>query len=279
MNKLYKFVKSKFLFTKKLPDLNYLETHLTDHCNLNCKACNHFCPISEPDFNNIEVFSNDLAVISKLFNVKKLRLLGGEPLLHPEIKEFVKKARQFLPNCDLRIVTNGLLVKSMDEVFWECCRDNNVTIDLSKYPIVKNFDEIITTIKLQNVNVGHINEISEFWVSLNPRGDSDISNTFQNCECFRECVTLYKGKIYKCPIGAYVFKYNNFYGESIPEETGIDIKKSTAQHIINYLNTPMETCRFCYMPAARWDRCQWDFSRKEKYECFNVKNLSFEGKS
>ena len=263
---------------KKLPVLNYLETHLTDHCNLNCKACNHFCPISEKKFNNINVFSEDLNTISRLFNIKKLRLLGGEPLLHPEIKDFIKSARKILPDCDIRIVSNGTLIKTMTDDFWECCRDNNITFDLSKYPIVKNFDEIIRVIKLQNVNVGHINEISEFWVSLNPAGDSDMLETFQSCECFRDCVTLYNGKIYKCPIGAYIYKFNNYYRESIPEETGVDINKSTAENILNYLDTPMETCKFCFMPANKWDKCKWSLSKKDKYECFNVKYGGFDRK-
>lgn len=279
MYKLFEIAKKVVARRKTLPVLSYLETHLTDHCNLNCKACNHFCPISEQSFNDINEFSNDLNTISKLFNVKKLRLLGGEPLLHPAINDFMKRARKILPNCDIRIVSNGLLIKTMDNNFWQCCRDNNITIDLSQYPIIENFDEIVKFIKLKNCSVGHINEISEFWVSLNPAGNSAMLETFQNCECFRDCVTLYKGKIYKCPIGAYIYKFNNFYAESIPEEIGIDVEKSSAEEILNYLQTPMETCKFCFMPANKWDKCRWEISRRDKYECFNLKSFNIEEKS
>ena len=36
------------------------EYHLNDHCNLNCKGCDHFSPLAEEKFTNYEQFEKDM---------------------------------------------------------------------------------------------------------------------------------------------------------------------------------------------------------------------------
>jgi len=38
----------------------YVETHLVEHCNINCKYCDHFSCIAEEKFADINVFTRDL---------------------------------------------------------------------------------------------------------------------------------------------------------------------------------------------------------------------------
>ena len=67
------------------PRIPYLETHLCDHCNLNCKSCSHFCPlVTEPTFTDLEQYTKDIRVLSKKLAIRTIRLMGGEPLLHPQ---------------------------------------------------------------------------------------------------------------------------------------------------------------------------------------------------
>lgn len=264
LNKLKSILK-----LNKKPILPYLETHLTDHCNLNCRACNHFCPISEEIYWDVNQFETNLKILESKFSIQKLRLLGGEPLLHPEIIKFITISRTTLPNTDIRIVSNGALIKSMKSDFWEACKKYNITIDISKYPpLNENFDNITKCVTDNHCKVGFINPISKFWISLNQDGSSNAKETFENCTAFRDCVTLYKNKIYKCPIGAYIYKYNKYYNEQIAEENGIDIENHSAEEILNYLNTPMPTCSFCEMPSEKWQLCDWAVSKKEKEEWF-----------
>jgi len=69
-----------------LPNLEYLIVH---HCNLNCKGCNKFSPISEEYFADIVEFKKDIIKISELFNIQEFKILGGEPLLHPKLNKFI----------------------------------------------------------------------------------------------------------------------------------------------------------------------------------------------
>jgi molybdenum cofactor biosynthesis enzyme MoaA len=76
---------------KNNPMLPYIvETHLVDHCNLNCKGCSHFASLVPGEvFTDIEIFKRDIARLSQIFiDVYEIRLMGGEPLLHPDIDTF-----------------------------------------------------------------------------------------------------------------------------------------------------------------------------------------------
>ena len=83
-----------------------------DHCNLNCKCCNHFSPIATPFFLKLEDFEKDMARIAVLTegNIGRIWLIGGEPLLHPDIVAFLYSARKFFPDTHITLDTNGTLL-------------------------------------------------------------------------------------------------------------------------------------------------------------------------
>src|SRR4030042_6742365 len=84
--------------------LPYLEIHLTDHCNLNCRGCGHFSPIAEKRLADPIEHARDMLQLRKLFSkIHKIRLMGGEPLLHPWIESFVSSTRSCFPKADIRI--------------------------------------------------------------------------------------------------------------------------------------------------------------------------------
>ncbi len=117
------------------PELAYLELHLTDHCNLNCKGCSHFCPLAPPQYADLSGYKSDMHRISQLFrNIRTIRLMGGEPLLHPDPASFVRATRAVFPQARIRFVTNGILLPKASQAFWDACRDTGATIDMTVYP-------------------------------------------------------------------------------------------------------------------------------------------------
>jgi molybdenum cofactor biosynthesis enzyme MoaA len=100
------------------PQLGYLEANLVDHCNLNCRRCSHFAPLAEPHFVAPDDFERDMRRLSALFrNIRVIRLMGGEPLLHPEAERFLSIARTAFPLARIHLVTNGLLLDELREAF------------------------------------------------------------------------------------------------------------------------------------------------------------------
>jgi molybdenum cofactor biosynthesis enzyme MoaA len=45
-------------------------------------------------------------------------LMGGEPLLHPELERFFPAARTAFPSAKIKIVTNGILLSKKEDSFW-----------------------------------------------------------------------------------------------------------------------------------------------------------------
>ena len=60
------------------PELRYVELHLTDHCNLNCRGCTHYCPVASPWYADLAQHRRDMGRLAQLFrNVGTIRLMGG----------------------------------------------------------------------------------------------------------------------------------------------------------------------------------------------------------
>ena len=110
------------------PFLNYLEINIVDQCNLNCKGCAHFSNICDNNFVLLDKYKHDLEMIAEKFCLYNFRLLGGEPLLHPQLSELVDTTRKILPNSRIIIVTNGLLSNTL---FLE-----SIFITIAKIPLL-----------------------------------------------------------------------------------------------------------------------------------------------
>lgn len=82
-----------------------LEYHLVDSCNLNCAGCSHYSSlVDKHTYQTVEEIINDFTLLKDKVgnNLRNLRLLGGEPLMHPQICECLKTIRELFPNTNLR---------------------------------------------------------------------------------------------------------------------------------------------------------------------------------
>ena len=48
--------------------INYIETHILEHCNLSCRGCSHFSGLAEPEFKSLDDFKREMEGLSKLTN-------------------------------------------------------------------------------------------------------------------------------------------------------------------------------------------------------------------
>lgn len=86
------------------PSLRYLLLNITWKCNLNCEHC---YVNQKESFMDKSIFMRTLEEFSEMGGLK-LMISGGEPLLHPEIWDFLKIARDFPQRVIL--LTNGYLI-------------------------------------------------------------------------------------------------------------------------------------------------------------------------
>ena len=258
------------------PVLPYLEMHLTDHCNLNCKGCTHFSPIADRLFANINEFKSDVQQLSRLFsNIKAIRLLGGEPLLHPKIADFISYTRALFPNSKIHIVSNGILLPTMNQEFWESCRQNSASIHLTIYPPF--LGEEPTWIKLAKSNrvIIKSSKASNFFAMINSKGNAEVQKGTKQC-VFPFSAMVRQGKFYSCWVPALVHYFNQQYGSAIPNKDYINIKDPmiTGWDLLTESERSTITCKYCTFcwkntPNFPWakstrDRSDWDVCQHEQ---------------
>ena len=248
--------------------LEYVETHLADHCNMNCCGCSHFSPLAEPRFADFETFQRDLEVLARLFrSVRTIRLMGGEPLLHAQVDRFLACARRLFPQSRIHLVTNGLLLAGMPDRFWRICRENHIVLSMTIYPPMKaHANECVEACRENGVR-WTLSQTDQFCVWLNKRGDSRVNETFLRCRKNLYCPVLKDGQIYTCATAAYVDLFNRRFGLKLPQAPGLalDANGLTGKAVLKWLNRPVETCRYC---ATEKTMTAWKNGRPEVDDWF-----------
>src|SRR5208283_348794 len=120
-----------------------IEYSVSYHCNLRCSGCAHLSPFSREHFPSLESFVADINQLSKGLHATTINLLGGEPLLNPNINSYIKAAKESKIAETVVVVTNGLLLHKMDDEFWK----NVDVVSVSLYPDVLLQEKVLSLFK------------------------------------------------------------------------------------------------------------------------------------
>ena len=225
-----------------------LEYHLVDSCNLNCAGCSHYSSlVDKHTYRTVEEIINDLTLLKNKVgdNLCHLRLLGGEPLLHPQISECLNEIRKLFPNTNLSLVTNGLLLKSMKQEFYDTCLGCNIRIRITDYGII-DLTATINNLKGRGI-VADCYKQSKTWHYQHIRLTEGRIDCLKNCIYKNICNNYRDGKIYLCPHIAYIDYFNKFFGKNIQ----LDKNDYISLDEINSFDELMERLKnaspnFCY---------------------------------
>ena len=124
--------KSLFFDDAGLVRIRKLELYLTKGCNLKCHFCSHFNPYRQ-GIVPTETLIGSMETWSKKVSPKKFGLLGGEPLLHPEVNVILKKARECWSNSRLILTTNGLLLPKRGKELLDVLLETRTQVLLSEH--------------------------------------------------------------------------------------------------------------------------------------------------
>lgn len=239
---------------RKLP---YLEYHIADHCNLKCANCEHYSGLVPGEvFPDVEKFSEDIHQLKKLIDdIGIIRILGGEPLLNPQIEEFIRITTDVYPDSLIRIVTNALLLKTMPETFFDTVNSlpEGSGIDISLYPVMEAHIESIKNMlkeKKVSYSVSPVMNMFRKQQKLAPSKDDEMNLKFYNC--FQKgCVNLYDGKIAACFLPFTTKYFNSYFDKNLPEDGWVDLYEEglTTEMIRQKLSVPFERCRYCMEPV------------------------------
>lgn len=250
-----------------------LEYHLVDSCNLKCAGCSHYSSLlNKPTYPELKDIIDDLTLLKNKVgdNLTTLRLLGGEPLLHPQICECLTEIRNIFSKTNLVIVTNGILLKKMSEEFYNICKSSHIEIDITDYKILD-----ISTI---------INKLKEFDIKTKVYRNSNknfiwrykhIRLTEGKIDCLSKCIfkdtysSYRNGKIYLCAHIAYIDFFNNYFGKNITlddtDYISLD-EVNSFEDLIERINSarPNFCYTYCnYYDSAHPEKGKWHTTKKD----------------
>jgi organic radical activating enzyme len=178
-----------------------LEIHVVDHCNLDCVGCSHESPLMPRRVEDPAKLAEALTLLWDHYRAPLVKLLGGEPLLHPRLTQVVQ-AVQAATRARVRLVTNGTLLtkryhrlQGVDEVH------------ISHYPHVP----LPTDPELQQIAsaLGASITVQDFdafrWHRSSRRHSRELTErVFRTCQPYHswDCHTLRDGWFYPCPPAA-----------------------------------------------------------------------------
>jgi organic radical activating enzyme len=180
---------------------------VTEKCNLACSFCNMFIPHYElPKHRDIQIILSDIDSYFNLVDyVSIFHLVGGEPFLHPNIKDIIEYiSEKYSDKIDKFIITTNGTVLPKEEIL-EVLKNNNVILSVSNYSnklekLKSKVERVIDTYKLNNINHYVRNNIE--WYDFgdlrikNNMNEEELINHFDSCTApFRG---LNDGKFYYC---------------------------------------------------------------------------------
>lgn len=245
------------------------EVHLVDHCNLNCQMCDHFSPLATPFYLEPQNFQNDISQLAYLFNGRAtyIRLLGGEPLLHPQITSFFSISRKFFKDTSIELYTNGILLPNLPDSFWEAIKKEKIKICITKYPIAFDYDKLEQSLICNNVSFCYVNPdpIKTSWkLPLNLTQQQDSIENYMACNMGNDCIMLKNGILYPCTIPPNIEHFNFYFNKNVQvsQKDGINIYTAkNSQEILEFLCHPIPFCSNCNVKARTYNH-KWKTSKK-----------------
>lgn len=275
LDKLFYSMPTTKLYKNKL---HYIDIHIIDGCNHNCARCVKFAPLCKSlGIVNKKNLTKDIKQLARLTHkeLDGISLIGGEPLISPDIIYYMKLCRKQFPNTAITIVTNGIAIPKMPKEFFKALQDYNVWLSISKFYDSPFYNNIIETLKLYDCynrtvfqGLQPFNCVMFVQMDLDETGSQNKKEMFKQCPNKNGYITLKDGKLWSCPTSCMKYILNDYFKTSFNtyDSDGISIYNNDILKIINHLKTPKESCKYCtvsglnrlYFPeSTQYNKSEW----------------------
>jgi len=235
-----------------------LEFPVVYGCNLQCKHCTVHTPY-------LHGYPTDLITSlrrwSKKLIPKMTLVLGGEPLLRPDLPKILKAIRSIYPQTGILLITNGLLLTQAPTKFWDTIIETDTRITISAH--LANYKETCEKIDTRLEEYGIRDEVRigcenfyDSWATLWQYDDNNFpvleakapAPIFQECMS-KNCFTVHGDYLYRCNLmyGLKMLQEQNQWHPKVrtmEKIYGIESHRSI-QQIADYL-----TSEHCYPACA-----------------------------
>lgn len=240
----------------RTPQELHVEVNIVDHCNLNCKFCDHFSPIAKEFYLDLESFEKDMKQLGFLTNgyIGELSLLGGEPLLHKDICRFFEISRKYFPYGNIDITSNGILLQNLPDYIWDSMKKYDIKLFVTTYPLKIDYEKIDKIAKKKKIKYERFYMFGtddKEKVSIHHPLDltgSVCKHEYINCYFMNKCSHLKNGKMSTCSIVQTSKIFNEYFNQNLQpgENDCIDIHKlKSYNELAEFLVKRPDFCNYC----------------------------------
>jgi hypothetical protein len=259
------------------PILPFCETMITYACNLSCVGCTNYSDYNTRGWVAWDQGQQWISDWLERVDIPDFGIIGGEPLMNPEVVDWIYGVRSLLPDSQIRFTTNGVLLERNPKALTALMEIGNCVIKLSVHQPHKFYTQqaIKTLLELTEWQpikehgmqrwIGpnqmrlQINFPQQFVKSFRGQFYNMLPHDSNPAEAFAECVQktcplLYNGRIYKCSSIALLDQvlgdwkrnkevtwqpYLDYQG------IGMDSSASDIQKFIKQFGQPETICTMC----------------------------------
>jgi len=257
------------------PTLPFVETMITQVCNLSCLGCTNYSDLQHEGYVTWNEGKRQIEAWLDRIDILDFGILGGEPTINPEVNEWILGLREILPNAQIRFTTNGILLGKKFNIVQNLMDIGNCVFKIVFHKPNSELEEVVSRIfksyewqpvteyGIQRWRTGnnvrlHIKRPDVFWKTF--KGDyqnmlphdSNPADAFEIC-CQQTCPLLYNGRIYKCSTSGLLkdtlerFGYPNQaeWSPYLTNGIGADCTDAELTEFLDNFGKPNQLCGMC----------------------------------
>lgn len=186
-----------------------VELHVVEHCNLRCAQCCNVSPYLPERGMSVADVRATCARLREVVRPEVLKIMGGEPLLHPDVGGVLRAVRESGVAPRVRLFTNGLLLRTLDDASFAALDE----LTVSSYASAPLRPELIAETEERArrfdvvLNLKPVDTFSTV-LSRGARSEAEARAAYDACWLRHRCLVVRDGVFYKCTRAAYHADYH-----------------------------------------------------------------------
>lgn len=255
--------------------LPFVETMITQSCNLSCHGCTNYSDLKHSGYVTWDQGHEWISSWLERIDIPDFGIIGGEPLINPDLESWLLGVRALLPTSQIRLTTNGLLLHKHPSLIKLLNTIGNCVFKITVHVDDQQLEHYISEIFSAN----HWEPVLEYGISRWKNSNnvrfqinrpelflktyrnsynnmmphhSDAADAFASC-IQQTCPLLYQGRLYKCSTSALLqdtlnrFDRPNWSQWEQYIESGVGYSDSDQEllEFVNNFSRPHARCAQC----------------------------------
>lgn len=253
--------------------ISNIETDIADHCNLACSHCSHHSPFIRPSFYQLEEFERDINILKNYVRCDWFKILGGEPLLNRNFKQYIDAIRRSNISDNIALFTNGVLLDKIDHASLDELDCLYVSIYPTKYQkrVIESIQRIKNSMPGLVIHTRYVDTFEAQEFLAKNTNEKLVNRIWNACKIRYECNAVYRGYFIKCMTSYRKEQFLKRVGQSSDELNkdsygcslvGPELKTRLFNYIFS--NTPLTSCSWCV------GSCGKDVKHEQRSDLINI---------